>query len=90
MRVQWTRRALLRVEEAAAYIARERPGAATKWLAGIREAVERLAEYPRSGRVAEDLGREDVREIFHGGYRVVYRVEPDRVTILSVRHQRQG
>jgi len=47
-------------------------------------AAERLAVFPRSGRPAPEVGREDVREVILRGYRIVYQVLEDRVTILTV------
>ena len=33
--------------------------------------------------------REDLREVLHGAYRVIYRIDLDRVVILTVRHSRR-
>jgi plasmid stabilization system protein ParE len=90
MKVQWTRLALRRADEAAAYIARDSESAAGRWLSGLQDAVRRLERFPQSGRVAEDLDRSDLREIQYGSYRVVYRVEPGFVRILTVRHLRRA
>ena len=32
--------------------------------------------------------RKDLREVIHGAYRVIYRVDPEQVLILTVRHSR--
>jgi plasmid stabilization system protein ParE len=90
MKVQWTRLALRRADEAAAYIAGDSPSAASRWLSGLQDAVRRLERFPQSGRVAVDLERGDLREILYGSYRVVYRVEPGFVRILTVRHLRRA
>jgi plasmid stabilization system protein ParE len=90
MRVQWTRLALRRADEAAAYIAGDSPSAASRWLSGMQDAVRGLEHFPQSGRVAVDLERGDLREILYGSYRVVYRVEPGFVRILTVRHLRRA
>lgn len=90
MRVQWTRLALRRADEAAAYIAGDSAAAAGRWLSGLREAVRRLQDYPQSGRVVNDTEREEVREILYGSYRVVYRIDQGFVRILTVRHLRRA
>jgi plasmid stabilization system protein ParE len=46
MEVRWLRTALRKLDEAAAYIARDDPRAATRMVARIRAAVERLATHP--------------------------------------------
>lgn len=90
MTVQWTRLALRHADEAAAYIARDRPGAADSWLSGLRDAVRRLEAFPESGRVVAAIERDDVREILYGSHRVVYRIEPGFIRILAVRHVRRA
>jgi len=90
MKVQWTRLALRRANEAAAYIAGDSPAAAGRWLSGLREAVRRLEDFPQSGRVVSDTRRDEVREILYGRYRVVYRIDPGFVRILTVRHLRRA
>jgi toxin ParE1/3/4 len=33
-----------------------------------------------------ELGRKDIREIIHGNYRIIYRVLPGEVEILTIHH----
>jgi plasmid stabilization system protein ParE len=40
-------------------------------------------------REVPELRRGTVREVIHGSYRIIYRVEPERVAVLTVRHSRQ-
>lgn len=75
--------------EIAEQIATDRPMAADDWLEEIFGAVERLDEFPRSGRMVPELQRPEVREIIHEGYRIIYRTEPHAISILTVRHSRQ-
>lgn len=90
MRVVWTRLALARLEANARYIAADRPGAAARWAAGAFDAVAELATFPRRGRMVPEVGRPEIREVLYGDYRVMYRVEPKRVAILTVRHARRA
>jgi len=48
--------------------------------------VERLEVFPRAGRVVLELGRDDIHEVIVQNYRVIYRVLPNGVQILAVRH----
>lgn len=89
MRVVWSPLAVQRVNEHVEYIVREKPLAAGAWVEGIFAAVERLKPFPFSGRAVEEVRREDIREVIYGRYRIIHRVEPERVVILTVRHQRQ-
>lgn len=56
----------------------------------IFAAVTRLEPFPESGRpVPEALRRPDLREVIHSKYRIIYRLEAERVLVLTVRHARQ-
>jgi toxin ParE1/3/4 len=89
MRVVWSPLAVQRVYEQAEYIARDKPLAAEAWVEDVFAAVERLKEFPFSGREVEEVHREEIREIIFGRYRIIHRVEAERVIILTVRYQRQ-
>jgi toxin ParE1/3/4 len=41
--------------------------------------------FPFSGRILPELDNKLVREVIHGDYRIVYRVD-DGVQVLTVRH----
>ncbi len=88
MRISWSPLALERVEDIARYIAQDDPQAAARWVAGLFDAVERLAELPQSGRVVPEVGVRRIRELIFGAYRVIYSVR-DRVEILTVRRGSQ-
>lgn len=84
-RVRWLRRALENVEIEARYVARDSPAAAQRQVATIADAVERLADFPSSGR----SGRvEGTRELVVPGtpYIIPYRVRSGTVEILRVFH----
>jgi toxin ParE1/3/4 len=90
VRLVWSPLALERVDEVAEYIARDRTEAARRWMRPLFEAVRRLEHFPESGRPVPELQhRPELREVVHGAYRVIYRVEPDRVLVLTVRHARR-
>ena len=88
-RVAWLPLAVQRITQIAQHIARDRPRAATKWVDAVFAAVTPLAQFPESGRVVPEVGREEIREVFHGEYRIIYKVEARRVAILTVRHGRR-
>ena len=57
---------------------------------GIMASVDRLALFPRSGRVVPEIGDEAVREILYRGYRIMHIVSGDEgdeeIKILTVVH----
>lgn len=89
MRIHWSPLALAKVNEIIDYIARDRPMAAERWAVGVFDLVERLARSPKRGRVVPEAGREEIRELLYGQYRIIYRVEEGSVSILTVRHGRR-
>lgn len=88
MRIEWTELAHDRVDEIALHIAEDDRAAAIRWVEGLFEAVERLAEFPESGRMVEELEARRVRELIYGAYRVFYQVD-STVQVLSIRHGSQ-
>ena len=78
MRVVWAPIALDRAEEAARFIAEDRPSAAAKWIDGLFAAVSELRRFPERGRMVPEMGRPEVREILYGRHRVVYRIGKKR------------
>ena len=89
MKVVWSPLAIERVSEIAEYIALDKPLASEKWVNSIFNKVKRLEMFPESGRIVPETNRSDMREIIFGNYRIIYRVEKERVSILTVRHGKQ-
>ena len=90
MKIQWSPIALGQAEEALDFIAAQgRPGVATAWLDGLFERVQGLVPFPKQGRVVPEVGREEIREVQYEGFRIIYRILPEVIGILSVRHSRQ-
>jgi len=50
----------------------------------ILAQTERLALYPDSGRVVPEFGLEQLREIIHLPFRLVYRREKNKLRIVRV------
>jgi plasmid stabilization system protein ParE len=89
MRLIWSPLAVERISEIAGYIARDNPIAAEKWVTNIFAMVERLSEFPESGRLVPEMRNIMFREIINGNYRVIYKYENSTVSILTVRHGKQ-
>lgn len=89
MRVHWSPRALRDADEAAGYIAGDRPGVAERWLTGLFDAVRRLEQFPASGRIVPLAGSLERREVLYGSYRIIYRTREQGVEIVTVMHVRR-
>jgi plasmid stabilization system protein ParE len=66
------------------FIARDKPEAAKRWASRVMDAVGRLAQFLGSGRTVPEIGRDDLREIILGGYRIVYQIRGEAIIILTV------
>lgn len=84
MKARWTRRALIDLREIGSYIRRDKPQAARRWVARLRERADKAAEMPRSGRIVPEIGQGNVREVFLRSYRIVYRIHDEEIEILTV------
>ena len=52
----------------------------------LKIAVNRLRDFPESGRVVPEIAKPEIREIVRGNYRLIYRCREDRVEILTAFH----
>lgn len=79
----------MRAAEAANYIAARSEVTGERWVRGLFDAVKGLGRFPNRGRSVPEIGRAEIRELIYGSHRVVYRVSPRSVEILTVRHVRR-
>jgi len=86
MKLAWTEPALQDLENLREYIAKDSEYYAARFVARIIDAAETLQELPRIGRVVPEAEDETIRELLFRNYRIMYRVEADRVLVLTVIH----
>jgi len=89
MKIIWTELAVEKLEECADYIAIDKPSAALGWVKKIQKSVRKLKGFSESGRKVPEINRSNIREIIEGNYRIIYRVEEKRITVLTIRNSRQ-
>ena len=84
--VIWSPSALQDAEDIAEFISRDSPEHAALFIERLIEKTDRLAEYPLSGRIIPEIGRENTREIIYGTYRIMYLIETQEVWITGIIH----
>ena len=89
MNIIWSPLSVDRVSEIATYIAQDKPSAAEQWVRTIFSKVEELKSSPEIGRIVPELSNNQFRELFYGNYRIIYRIEPKQISVLTVRHGKQ-
>jgi toxin ParE1/3/4 len=82
--LRWSAQAERDVEAVADRIARQNPRAAIEWIERVIRHVEGASAIPLAGRVVPELNRPELRETFLGRYRVVYRINGAKVTLVTV------
>ena len=80
----WTEPALSDLDKIAEYIALDKPSAARNLVKKVFETVERLKQFPKSGRKPPELKKTKYREVIVEPCRVFYRVEDSTIYILYV------
>ena len=86
MKIVWTEPAVEDLRELHAYIARDSETYASGFVERIILAADRLADYPKVGRIVPETNDENVRELLYQRYRIIYRLKGDSIEILSVIH----
>jgi len=85
-RVVWSSVARDDLKALVAFIKADSPGYAQTFGLHIQQRVEQLHHFPESGRKIPEDKRGTYRELIVGNYRVVYRVDEDTVTIVTLIH----
>lgn len=84
--VRWSLTAGQDLQELEDFIARDSVLHAINFIDRIVESAETLESAPQRGRVVLEFGLAHIRELLFRGYRIVYIVREDGVTILRVVH----
>jgi len=84
-RITFALSALTDLEQVRAWYVEQRvPDVGERLLREIVEHVERLADFPESGRAVPEFGSAQLREIIHPPFRIVYRIDDERVRVVRV------
>lgn len=86
MRVEWSQTAADELNAIHARLAETSHDYADRMIDRLTRRAAQIALFPNSGRVVPEFGLPRVREMIEGPYRVIYRVETQRVEILAVFH----
>jgi toxin ParE1/3/4 len=82
--VRWTDQAVDDLRAIREFIERDSPRYGRLVVERLFDATQRLESFPFSGRVVPELGRDDVREIVLGEYRIVYRLKGETAELITV------
>jgi toxin ParE1/3/4 len=86
MKAAWTQKALLRLQQIHDHIAFDQPINANNFVDRLTRKADLIASAPHAGKVVPQYAREDIREVYEGEYRIIYRIRSNRIDVLTVRH----
>ena len=84
MKLRWSARSLTDLIEIADYIALDDLDAARRWVTRLRDRARKAAAMPGAGRKVPELDRDDIREVFAGTYRIIYRIDHRELVVVTV------
>jgi len=88
--IVWSATALGQLAAIREYISQTSPFYGERMVQRILARAPQLLAFPDSGRIVPEVGREEIREVIEGPYRVIYRRTSTRLEVLAVVHGRQG
>lgn len=84
--VVWSKPAVKDLERIFEYIFEDDPGYAYVFYQNVIEKAKTLSGFPKRGRTVPELENNAIREIFIHRYRMIYRIEAERILVLTFIH----
>ncbi len=84
--LEWSEEALEDIEAIATYIEKDSPIYAKAVVSKIFEKAELLLSFPELGRIVPEINDLQIRELFVYSYRIIYRLEREKVVMIAVIH----
>ncbi|NLD93420.1 MAG: type II toxin-antitoxin system RelE/ParE family toxin [Fibrobacter sp.] len=82
----WSPASLDDIDSIAEYIAKDSVYHASLFIDRLFDATGQLKENPQSGRIIPEIGKDNCREIIYGSYRIMYKIEKNKIWITGVIH----
>ena len=89
MKIVWTDPAVEDLRNLHSYIAKDSNEYASSIVEKIILSVDKLADFPKIGRVVPEADQEMIRELLYHNYRIIYRIKNELIEILTVVHGRR-
>jgi addiction module RelE/StbE family toxin len=85
-RLAWSPEAIEDIQAIASYIERDSPWYARAVVSKIVETAEAIPDHPELGRIVPEIDDKSIRERFVYSYRIIYRIEQERILVATVVH----
>jgi toxin ParE1/3/4 len=84
--IRWTRQASDDLEAITEFIANDSEVYAQLFAIDVLDAIDRLVDFPESGRIVPEADNPIIREVIFGNYRIVYRFRKETIEVLTLCH----
>lgn len=88
-KLKWSPTAVSHFQNWIRFIAKDSVAAAERERQGILKSIERLKNFPQSGRIVPEFGNPFLREIIRKPMRIIYRREGNSLEILTFHHSKR-
>jgi toxin ParE1/3/4 len=82
--INWTKKSLKDLRAINDYISLDSTFYASRFISKLIKRVDQLIEFPESGRMVLEKNSPEIRELIEGNYRIFYRLQKVKVTILRI------
>ena len=89
MKIVWSPLSYERLEKIYEFISDNDQAAAKNLINRVLKRIESLNKYPERGRRVPEINRDEIREIFEGEYRIIYKIGAKKILILTIRNFKQ-
>lgn len=86
VKVVWTDLAIENLKSIHEYISKDSKFYADRFVTKLISRVDQLENHPQSGRVVPEFGKEDLRELIEGNYRIIFRIKVGHVGVVREHH----
>jgi addiction module RelE/StbE family toxin len=82
--ISWTKKSLKDLRAINDYISLDSSFYSALFISKLISRVDQLIEFPESGRMVPEKNVHEIRELIEGNYRIFYRLQKEKITILRI------
>ena len=87
VQINWTFQAKGDLKAIAEYISKDSKRYAKRQVIRLKNRTRILKTQIRSGKIVNEISRENIRELIEGSYRIIYKIVDDnQIDILTIHH----
>lgn len=85
-KIVWSKEAVEDIISIVEFIEKDSEYYATAFANKVYEKASSLSTFSKRGRIVPEILNDNMREIFLGNYRLIYKIENDSINIIAVIH----